>query len=1089
MVKKIEDKYQKKELRQHIIDRPDSYIGSIKSLTEEIYILKDNKMVKKPITYVPGLYKIFDEILVNAMDHSVNDLTVSQIKVNVNKTTGEISVMNDGKGIEIVMHKTENVYIPELIFGNLLTSSNYDDSEERTTGGRNGLGGKVANIFSTSFIVETIDSDKGKKYIQKFSNNMLNKDTPKITTNSGKSYTKITFIPDFPKFGMKSLDDDIISLLEKRVYDCAACTKPSVNVYYNGVMIKHKTFEKYVDLFIGSKTDTKRVFQSGNNGWEIACCLNDEDKLQQMSFVNGIWTINGGRHVEYITFQITKKLTELIQSKHKNLTIKQNYIKDRLFIFLKSYIINPTFESQTKEKLTSNVKDFGFKFDISNEFITKLSKCGIIEEIVAFAKHKETRDLAKQTDGSKKTKIRVEKLDDANWAGSSKSKECTLILTEGDSAKTFAVAGLSIVGRDKYGVYPLRGKLLNLRDASAKKIMENKEITELKTILGLQEKKVYKDLSELRYGKIMIITDADTDGHHIKGLIINMIHTGWESLIKYHDFITAMKTPIVKASKKSEILEFYNISEYNQWKDKNNTNGWFIKYYKGLGTSTANEAKSYFKNMKKTIINYKWDKNSDSFIKLAFEKKQADNRKLWIGKYNKNLTIENEKNVNFSDFINKELIHFSVNDLERSIPSICDGLKPSQRKVLFYMIKKNINKEKKVFQLGGSISSETCYHHGPASMEGTIIAMAQDFVGSNNINLLEPIGQFGSKLAGGKDAASSRYINTKLSPITTTIFHPDDNALLNYLDDDGESIEPEWYLPIIPMVLINGVEGIGTGYSSFIPCYNPKDILKNINCLLNNKPLQELTPFYNGFQGTIEKINDKSYISKGIYKRLSPTKIEIVELPIGRWTNDYKEFLDNDDMDKIIRNFENHSTEDKVLFNIEFKSSDALDTLINSGNIYKDFKLTKQFSINNMNLFDKNGQIKKYNDPNDIIKEFYNIRLDFYNKRRNHMINVYNNQILIAEARVRFIMAVIDNRLVISKKTKSEIEFQLNELQFQKQDDDYKYLLDMPIYSLSIEKINELKKKLKSIKESLQYLEETDIDEMWIDDLNTYLKN
>lgn len=1091
--KSIEEKYQMKDLREHILTRPDSYIGNVKNVVDELYILEGSKMVKKSVSYNPGLLKLFDEILVNAIDHSVNDPTVTQIKVTVDSDNNEISVFNDGSGIPIELHKEYKIYIPELLFGNLLTSSNYDDTEERTTGGRNGLGGKCTAIFSKNFTVETVDSVSLKKYIQTFSNNLLEKTIPKITNaKSQKSYTKITFQPDLERFGMKKFDADIISLIEKRVYDCAACTRKTVNVFYNGVMIKFKTFEKYVDLYVGNKSEKKRVFQSSgesNQDWEIACCLSETDKMEQVSFVNSICTINGGKHVDYIQNQISKKLFELIQSKNKNLTIKQNYIKEKLFIFLKSTVINPSFSSQTKEFLTTNTKDFGFKFEVSDDFITKLSKCGIVEEIVAFAKHKENRELSKTTDGKKKNKIKVSKLDDANWAGTSKSSQCTLILTEGDSAKTFAISGLSVVGRDKYGVFPLRGKLLNVRDASTKKLMENKEISELKTIIGLQQDKVYKDLNELRYGKIMILTDSDVDGYHIKGLIMNMFHASWPSLMKFPDFITAMKTPIVKATKGKYVKEFYTLSEYNSWKNTSGANSWTIKYYKGLGTSSSAEAKEYFKSLDKNIVNYNWDKKSNESIELAFDKKHADKRKEWIGGYDPNSIIEvAENNVNFTDFVNKELVHFSVSDLSRSIPSIADGLKPSQRKILFYMLKKDITKEIKVSQLAGYISAETSYHHGPASMEGTIIGMAQDFTGANNVNLLEPIGQFGSRLESGKDSASSRYINTKLADITKKLFPKEDYEVLKYLDDDGQSIEPEYYIPIIPMVLVNGSEGIGTGYSSFVPRYNPKDIIKNLNNLMNGLPMIEIHPYYNGFKGTIEASKENSYEIRGVYRVISDTKIEVCELPVGKSTNDYKEFLDSEGMEKTIKDFQNYSTEECVKFVVEFRSPEFLQKIIKSGEIYKEMKLSKTISITNMNLFNSKGVIQKYTSPNEIIEEFYKLRLDFYNKRKEYLLSKYNKEYEILESKIRFIMAIIDERLYVFKKSKAEIEEQLITLIFPRVEKTFRYLTDMPIYSFSKEKIEELVKSKKNIKDSITDLEESDLSDLWIEDLNTMIK-
>lgn len=1097
MSKKIEEIYQKKDLRQHILDRPDTYIGSTKSVTEELYLYdtKEEMMKKKIITYVPGLYKIFDEILVNATDHSANCKDVSTIKVDIDKKNNRITVYNDGKGIPVVLHKEHNIYVPELIFGNLLTSSNYDDKEQRITGGRNGFGAKCTSIYSKEFIVETVDSETKKRYIQKFKKNMTEKEKPKITTvKTAKGYTKIEFEPDLSLFGMKELDDDIVALMEKRVYDSAAYTRGNVNVYLNGKMLKYKTFEKYADLYIGGKRDKKRVYESNEDkSWEIVATLNEEDKLQQVSFVNGIWTIQGGKHVEYIQNQVAKKLTEYIQNKKKKLTLKHGYIKDKLFLFLKSTVVNPSFSSQTKEQLTTNAKEFGYKFEVSDKFIESLSKCGIMEEVIALAEHRENRELAKKTDGNKKSRVKVEKLDDANWAGTKRSQECTLILTEGDSAKTFAVSGLSVIGRDKYGIFPLRGKVLNIRDASTKKILENKEINQLKQILGLQQDRVYNDLTELRYGKIMILTDADHDGSHIKGLIMNLFHYWWPSLMEKQEFITSMRTPIVKATKGKEVKEFYTMTDYNDWKNNENTNNWRIKYYKGLGTSDPREAKEYFKNLEFNMVTYSWDnkKTTDEAIKLAFEKKQADKRKEWLGEYNINDIIENkDKIIPYKDFVNKELIHFSINDLMRSIPSICDGLKPSQRKVLYTALKINLNNETKVIQLSGEVMKHAAYHHGDMSLTGTIVGMAQNYVGSNNINLLTPVGMFGTRLLGGKDHASPRYISTYVNPSAKVIFNKDDQALLEYLDDDGIRIEPKWFIPILPMVLVNGAEGIGTGYSTFIPCYNPVDIMKNIERLMDDKPMEKMSPWYKDFKGRIEEKEKGSYISYGLYEIINDKKIRITELPIGKWTNDYKEFLDSDSMDKLLKDCYNYSTEDKVNFVLEFSDKNKLKELIETGEIYNVLKLTKSFSINNMHLFNKDGVIKKYNDPLDIIEEFYRLRMEYYEKRREYQLKQIQNELILTSNRIRFLNDIMEERIVVFKRKRSDIENDLFNRSYPKLGEipSYKYLTDMPIYTFTEEKLKELKDLKEKYELEYEELEETLEEDMWLIDMNNYLK-
>ncbi len=404
------------------------------------------------------------------------------------------------------------------------------------------------------------------------------------------------------------------------------------------------------------------------------------------------------------------------------------------------------------------------------------------------------------------------------------------------------MAGLGVIGRDKYGVYPLKGKVLNVREASHKQIMDNKEITEIVKILGLQYKKKYtseEDLKTLRYGKLMIMTDQDQDGSHIKGLLINFIHYNWPELLKLR-FLEEFITPIVKATKGSNSMSFFSLPEFFEWKAA--TDNWHtykIKYYKGLGTSTSKEAKEYFSDMKRHRILFKHESGMDDFsIEMAFSKKEIEGRKKWLTnwmdecKRRKELGLpeiylyeKDTKAVSYADFINKELILFSNLDNERSIPSVVDGFKPGQRKVMFTCLKRNDKREVKVAQLAGSVGEMSAYHHGEASLMGTIINLAQNYVGSNNINLLQPIGQFGTRLAGGKDHASPRYIFTQMSPLTRLIFNAYDDPLLEYLQEDNQRIEPRWYMPILPMVLVNGADGIGTGWMTRIPNYNPREIV------------------------------------------------------------------------------------------------------------------------------------------------------------------------------------------------------------------------------------------------------------------------
>lgn len=1088
-------KYVKLDPREHVLARPGMYIGSLEA--DDMYTwVHDTKMEYSPIRYVSGLYKIYDEILVNALDHFVRikdeKKPVKEIRVNIDKNTGFVEVYNSGEGIEIEIHKEHGVYIPELIFGNMLTSTNYDDNIERTIGGQNGIGSKACNIFSERFTVETVDSKKKKMYVQEFSNNMKNKTEPKISGYTRYPYTKITFLPDYKRFGQKSLSDDMYKLMEKRVYDLCALTPSEVKVVFNDEKIECKNFEKYVDMYLGSsRTERQRVFVSDNNRWDI--CISDSDVgFKQVSFVNGINTLKGGKHVEYITNQITKKLCDKINKK-KKVVVKQNVVKEHLFIFIKATINNPTFDSQTKEYLTTPYSKFGSKIEIDDKSVEKIYKMGITERILELSAKEEDKNT-KKTDGKKKQNLRgIPKLDDANWAGTSKSNECILILTEGDSAKSMAISGLSEVGRNKFGVFPLKGKLMNVKDTSTKKLSENEEINNLKKILGLESNRVYTDANDLRYGHLMILTDADTDGSHIKGLVFNMFHTLWPSLLKIDNFMTSMLTPIVKVSKNKQVLSFYNLTAYDNWKkDVDNHKSWDIKYYKGLGTSTNKEAKEYFKTMK--TLQYTCNTNdSAECIDLAFNKKRADDRKEWLYKYDRQLIlddlIQTSDKIEYSEFVNRDLVHFSNYNIERSIPSICDGLKKSLRKILFCCFKRKLFKEVKVAQLAGYVSEHGAYHHGENSLHEAIVGMAQDFVGANNINLLKPNGQFGTRIQGGKDSASPRYIHTELNPIVSDIFHPDDQEILDYLEEDGMKIEPSYYVPTIPMILINGSIGIGTGFSTNIPCYNPKEVIENIRNLLDGKDIVEMKPWYRGFKGRID-----NGMSRGVFKKISNTKVEITELPIGYWTEDFKMHLEQYLVkhNNILRDYESHYTEKDVKFVLQFASNQILeDMLVYDANkqmtkLETEFKLTstRYLGTGNMHLYDCNGQIKKYKDANEILKEFVDIRMEYYTKRKSHKIKKIKKELKFLDARVKFIDDVIQGRLKLLNAKKADIVQYLESNQFPLLDNSFEYLTKMPIHNLTYEKQQELRKESDTKHLMLVSIETESETESWNNDLD-----
>lgn len=1086
--KTIEETYEKLSDTEHILKRPGMYIGDVKIQTHLTWTF-NGTMLKDEVQYSSGFMKIFDEILTNALDHSMRDQTLTQIKVNYDQKTGIISIFNNGEGIPVVMHKTHGMYVPELIFGHLRSGSNYDDTATRIGAGTNGIGSNCTNIFSKMFEVETVDSTRHLKFEQVYEDNMTKASIPKITKTKVKGYTKITFIPDYSRFQMRGLDSNTIMMIDRRVHDCVMCTPARVKITLNDCEIKGKGITDYVKFF----TDEKPIIETHVSDcyiWEWAVI--PHHSFEQISFVNGNSTQSGGKHVDYILNQILTKLKTMIEQKKKVKDVKPSLIKDLMLFFLRATVKNPRFSSQTKETLITQSKDFGTKVEVSDKFIQKLYNTSIVDEIVSMHNLKQTSQLAKQTDGKKLNRIRVPKLEDALWAGTSKSEQCTLILTEGDSAKTYAVWGRSVTGNEKLGIFPLRGKLLNIRDATVDQLANNEEINNIKKIIGLKHGEIYKDTKSLRYSKVIMLADADVDGIHILGLFINFVHHFWPSLIKLNpSFIQTIKTPIIKAIKNKKTVEFFSQGHYDNWKSGNNTNGYTIRYFKGLGTSTKDDAKETFRKIESLRVDYYHDgPDCDKNILLAFDKdknsksviKCSDLRKEWLSSYDKDSNILLEQNrISYSEFVNKQLIHFSVYDNMRSIPSICDGLKPSQRKILYHMLKRNITSSIKVAQLSGYISAEIGYHHGEASLQQAIINMAGDFIGTNNINLLFPDGNFGSRLTGSSDAASPRYIYTHLRDVSFSIFDKRDTPLLDFIQDDGMEVEPEWFIPVIPMILVNGCSGIGTGFSTFVPQYNPVDIIKNLMLMLEGKSPEDMFPYFKDFKGKVVMTSYGEYEIRGVFKKNKNT-VNITEIPAGMWVTNYKEFLESalekDSKFKLldVKNLSKDENTD-INFQIELQSDKSEES------IYKNLKLIKKINTNNMYLSNRDKILKKYDTVLDILREYFPIRLEFYIKRRLHLIGKINEELQVNKNKLRFISMYIDGQIDINRKGKFEIETLLNAANFMKIDGEYKYLLSMHIISMSKERIVQLSDVCKKSELELEYYTVTDAKELWKIDL------
>lgn len=1105
-----------RDARKHVLLRPDAYgMGSIENGSEEQLIADANfHIFPKKITINQGLLHIFNEVLTNAIDnvfrseHSVTKMT--KLDVNVDET--RITLRNDGIAIS-VRKNDEGIYIPEMIFGQLMSSSNYNDKKKRLTAGRNGLGVKLTNIFSTEFTIKIYDEESALYYEQNWSKNMSEKTDPIVKKNSKfkHNFVEISYIADFKRFGVSGYSKDMISLIRKKILDACAVTK--IKVKLNGDLIPISSLEDYAKLY----SDVDEIYKINTADSEVIITSNDDYEV--VSFANGVLTREGGVHVDAWTDCIFKSLVDKFNAKKtskkesKTKTIKRSKksnstkknsqkvskkdVKQFFRIFISTHVDRPTFNSQEKTKLTGPT----IEPKLHKNFVKDMMKWSFVEKVENLLRSRELLSL-KKTQRKRGFKS-IPNYDPANFSGTRKSLECSLIICEGLSAKTYVTKGIEVgmygkSGRDWFGIFPIRGKLLNVRNATISSIAKNAEISGLIQVLNLKYETDYtKDANfdTLHYGQIICLTDADYDGMHIEGLIINFFHTLFPTLLRRKTpFIVSMRTPIVRIiPKRGEEIKFYNISDFEKYKRENEISSTTkVDYFKGLGTS---ENKQVGDSFGQVVVEYVRDPLTNEAIDKAFSKANADLRKKWLSEFDpKNVENPNSKKLTISSFIDKRLILYSIDDCARMIPNVMDGLKQSLRKILYASFLKKLKytgDKIKVSQFAGYIAEHTEYHHGEQILGDTISTLAHAFVGSNNIPLLYRAGQFGSRLEGGKDCSASRYIHTKLDMLTRLIFREEDEKLLDYIVEEGNTIEPKYYVPIIPMILVNGCKaGIGTGWACTIPCFNPKDLISCIKVWLNEEcwnydhenqdviitPFPELIPWYRGFKGSIEQKEKHKFLSTGVIERKKDV-VTVTELPIGMWTNRFKEFAESLLEEKKIKKLINHSTATKVHFDIVENDERVNITFL---------KLKTNLNTNNMVLFTKEGRIKVFKTLDEILNYFCIERYSLYIKRKKYLIGILKQQLKYEKNKYRFLKEVINGDLRIHKRDEEKVIADLVERKYDKKNESYEYLLSMQIRSFTQQKLENLMKNIEKIKKELEETINTSEKDMWIKELDEF---
>lgn len=684
----------------------------------------------------------------------------AQISVQVDAEAGVLMVKNSGAShfIDVEMDPTHNMYIPEMILTQMLSGSNFADEQDGFVGGQNGLGAKLAIIFSSDARIDVRDPSRQVKYTQMVSKNMKEVQPPRIkeSRKQGGGYVSVLVKPELHRFEMESLAEPaFVAWIQRRCLELASFL-PNATVTLNGEPIDGTGgFGAFARVFMDSHASERpsATFTHASEHWRVCAWVTPPDAEPILvSYVNGIQTARGGKHVDHCLDALVMKLRLVMKTSDSQKPASRQQVRNLVSMVVECNIAKPKFDSQTKDSLQTEPKLFGSEFTPSEAEVNKLlkGKDGLIARVKAAAvKHGESVALKAQQSTARKSYLSIPKLEDAIDAGTKNNAGTILQITEGESAKTVAMRGIQEMGSKKWGAFPIRGKLLNAYHHTIPKILANAEMKALLQILGLKldmKIETQADVRKLRwvgsappdpppprerlfhtpralddhneaephyrYSKLLILTDADTDGSHIAGLVLVFFERFWPYLIECN-FCSILLTPVVKAmpltasAKRLGARSFYDLNTYNEWKKDINDAHWKIRYYKGLGTSTAEEAKGYFREVKNTLKPFEWDTDAHLSLEKAFADTQRNEqlkslRKQWMNEYTPAPLDVSLKTFSITYFVDLRVREYCVYSLFRHIPGF-DGLKDVQRKIVWAVLTwKDRWKEKKVVQMSGA---------------------------------------------------------------------------------------------------------------------------------------------------------------------------------------------------------------------------------------------------------------------------------------------------------------------------------------------------------------------------------------------------
>tara|TARA_R110002073_G_scaffold25598_1_gene84684 strand:+ start:12193 stop:15735 length:3543 start_codon:yes stop_codon:yes gene_type:complete len=1044
--------YQRMTHEMHIKERPDTYLGCGFGLVLEnvwtAYMNDDGSTTFAPsLSSVPlALIAVSKELFDNATDNversRTSNLDPGIIEVAMDANC--LSITNYGQHISTAIHPIEGIPIPQLLFGVLLTSDNYDDNINRYKIGRNGYGSKLPNLFSIMFRLIIGDPVRQIQYDQTWQDGMSVCNAPMTQPYNGPGFTRIMFYPNFSKLyasGPETPPIFIAPMME--LYRCRVAEMSfaaQIQTSFNGSLMDYtdpmvffkshfKPFKPDMGIVQWKSPDGKNEFiiaDAPNKGWAHA-------------FVNGT-PVHQGEHVNEYLRAIFRPVCDMFESRYRKKLTITNYRK-HVAILLRVTVNKPEFDGQIKRKMIKPAKlkipmERAYTKDILNwKLIADLKKSvGIVDKIKA----------------STLPKFKIGKVEHAIQSDSKDAHErlkCRLILTEGNTGKIIAMKATKFLpgGKDYNGVFPLRGVPINVSRHSVDRIAANKEIASILGILNADPSLDYhndpKNCLTLRYGTIILMMDADPDGAHIAGLMMNFIMEYLETLAPFN-FIMMMHTPIIQGIKGTSCLNFYYQNQLDTWLENNDKTGWDFQYKKGLGSWDTDDdvLKPLFTDP--VLISMAIDENTNDMFKLAFGKEGANDRKAWITGYDEKKPIVLTNPRPYSHFLNNDYLAFSHYAVIRAIPSRMDGMKPVHRKVLYSLFlkfpSKKVNyKRPKMIQFAGFVMEKSGYHHGDAALLGAMTVMGAKYLtGPNNIPLLDGEGNYGARLERGNDASHGRYLFVKLARIAHYIYPREDFPLMEILYDEGIPTEPKEMYPIIPMALVNRCEGIGTGWSTKIYPHSPFVILEWVRQWVEEKKAKrdipddeltinvadkpELIPWYRGYSGSFVRIKSKPFEvfrNEGAFKMNFHT-IMVTEIPVETSILKYRlwgemkveQYMESPETG-VFRSFKYHAQPPTIDYRVEGCSTPTLEKL----------NLTKTVSMSNMMLLDEDRTPRKYNYTFEIVCDWCIKRLTIYVKRKDLIRRQLQVKMELASLRYKYIMEVINRTLIVANRSRKDL--------------------------------------------------------------------